>query len=108
MGCKHCGKSHKTENHYKLVARLSDRGFPRADPRYDYAHRKADEAEKKAHPKGYQALKKIDAKLGRHELAGKNNKAGEITISRKIPVRYRTEVAEHELAENKLLRHKKK
>jgi hypothetical protein len=108
--CKICeAEDHSTEYHdrYELRPRLKDKGFPTSSSRYKSAHEQADKAEKSAYPKGYQQLKKIDAKLPKHELAGKNTRSGKIEVSSKVPSKLRPEVAFHEKTENKILRRKK-
>lgn len=107
MTCNKCGKDHKSKDHAKLVSSLSDKGFPKNDSRYPSAHEKADKAEKKRFgAKSYNELKKIDEKLQPHELAGKNLKSGKIEVSKKIPSKYRKEIAYHEKIENRNLRKK--
>lgn len=87
---------------YILKPRLSDKGFPQSSKFYKEAHQAADKAEKKAFPKDYEKMKKVDAKLPRHELAGKNFPSGKIEVSKKVPKQYRNEVALHEKVENRI------
>jgi hypothetical protein len=104
--CSHCGGIHPSTYHTEKY--ITDEGFPRHPDREEYekAHRRADKAEKKAFPKGYQEMKKVDDKLGKHELAGKNSKTGKVEVSEKVPKKLRAEVAMHEKTENKILRKK--
>lgn len=106
--CKQCGKEHGPD-HPHILSKLTDRGFPTHSKRYDYAHKEANKAEKKKYPKGYEDLKQLDRGLSdKHELIGKNTKAGKIEVSKKVPKKYRDEVAYHEKVENKILRKKGK
>jgi len=86
-----------------ILKKLSDHGYPKDSKNYRTAHSEADNAEKRAHPKAYQDMKRIDRSLGKHELAGKNTKSGKIEISKKVPVRDRADVALHERTEHKAL-----
>lgn len=108
MKCNKCGKSHEsTHPHFKLVKELNDKGFPTHSPKYASAHEKANKVEKKAYPKGYKEMQKVDRKLSKHELAGKNERSGKIEVSKKVPKHLREEVALHEKVENKAIRKKK-
>ncbi len=108
MKCKECGKKHLSENHYQLLSKLLDKGFPTHSKDYKNAHRKANKAEeKKFGKKSFKALEKIDRKVGKHELVGKNLKSGKIEVSKKVPKKLRKEVAFHEETENKILRKRK-
>jgi len=92
---------------FKLVNEIKKKGFPTSSKKYTYAHRKADEDEKKKYPKGYEKMKKIDNKLKKGELAGKNFKSGKIEVSKKVPIKFRKEVAFHERRENKEIKNGK-
>jgi hypothetical protein len=109
--CKHCGKAHDSSQHrksFESLDKLSDAGFPTHSKKYKEAHQKANKQEKeKFGKKAFEALEKIDNKLSKHELAGKNTKSGKIEVSKKVPPKFRTEVAFHEKVENKALRKKK-
>ena len=91
---------------YKVVKELKDKGFPTHAKKYHSAHEEADKKEKKKFGKNYESMKKIDSKLGKHELAGKNFRSGKIEVSSKVPKKYRKEVAYHEEIENKILKKK--
>ena len=85
---------------YKVIKELRAKGWPTADKDYKKAHEKANKDEKKKFgKKAFDYMEKVDAKLKRGELAGKNTKTGKIEVSSKVPKRYRAEVAEHERAE---------
>ena len=86
---------------YVLRPRLSDKGFPQSSKFYKEAHQAADKAEKKAFPIDYEKMKKVDAKIPKHELAGKNLPNGKLEVSKKVPKPYRNEVALHEKIENR-------
>ncbi len=92
---------------YKVVKKLSDKGFPTHSKRYPHAHEDADKAEKKANPKAYKQVNKLERKIGKHELLGKNTKSGKIEVSKKVPKKDRANVALHEYRENKMIRKKK-
>lgn len=107
MKCKTCGKNH-ARNDPHIKEKLTDEGFPTHSPRYKSAHRDANRAEKKKFgKKAFKELEKIDRKLSKHELAGKNLKSGKIEVSKKVPKKFRKEVVFHEEVENKILRKKK-
>jgi len=103
--CSHCGSPHHPST-YHTEKYITDEGFPihPSKRKYERAHEKADKAEKKAFPEGYEEMKKVDAKLGKHELAGKNTKTGKIEVSKKVPPKLRKEVALHEKVESKALK----
>lgn len=105
--CSHCGLSHPSSYHTEKY--ISDAGYPIHPDKeaYEKAHAKANKAEKKAFPKGYEKMKKVDAKLGKHELAGKNTKTGKIKVSEKVPKKLRAEVALHEKVESRELKKEK-
>lgn len=65
------------------------------------AHKKANAAEKKKYPKGYEKFKKFDDKLGRHEFAGENFYSGKIEVSEKVPKSLIKEAIFHETVEQK-------
>lgn len=105
MICKHCGKAHSEK--YHLANKLNDKGFPTSSTKYNAAHKKANEAEKKRFPKGFKAMAKVDRSLAQKgELAGKNLKSGKIEVSKKVAPKLRSEVAFHEKVESKKLRKK--
>lgn len=109
--CSKCNKDHPNDHrHFVLDNKLEDAGFPtHPKGKYKAAHREADTKEKaKFGARDYNKLKRIDAKLPKHELAGKNTKSGKIEVSKKIPKKYDKEIAYHERTENKILRKKKK
>jgi hypothetical protein len=110
MKCKVCGENHENTNNkgYCVVHNLYDSGFPTHSRSYQRAHTKANIAEKATFgDSGFNAMKKVDAGLKKHELAGKNTKTGKIEVSAKVPKKYRAEVALHEEVESKALRKKK-
>lgn len=109
MKCSKCGQNHeKNHRHFKVLSNLSDKGFPTHEKGYQSAHRKANKEEKKKFGKeAFDNLEKIDRKLPTKVLAGKNTKSGKIEVSKKIPLKFRPEVAYHEKIENKALRKKK-
>ena len=89
---------------YVVKPKLTDKGFPTHNSHYHSAHTKTDKMEKAKFPKGYEKMKRVDAKLPKNELAGKNLKSGKIEVSRKVPKQYRKEVAFHERTESKLIK----
>jgi dephospho-CoA kinase len=84
----------------KLVKKLTNKGFPTHNKNYEYSHKKADKIEKKAYPKGYEALKKEERHLGKKELMGKNTKSGKIEVENKF-AKHKKEIALHERIEHK-------
>lgn len=86
---------------YKLVRKLTDSGFPTHSKFYKTAHTEAEKLEKAKFPSGYAKMKKIDEKVSKHELVGKNLKDGKIFVSKKVPKKFRAEVAFHEKTESK-------
>jgi hypothetical protein len=107
--CPKCKKDHPNDHqHFVLANKLSDKGFPTHSKRYATAHKQADKLEKsKFGSTQYRELEKLDRKLSKHELAGKNTKSGKIEVSKKLPAKYDKEIAYHEKTENKILRKKK-
>lgn len=116
--CKECGITTKNyESHYahqqqhdkyKLANKLMDKGYPEHTKEYKYAHEKAVKAEKRKYGKTqFKKMSKVDSKLSKHELAGKNLKSGKIEVSKKVPKKFRGEVAYHEKVESKILRKNK-
>jgi hypothetical protein len=94
---------------YILVKTLRAKGWPTANKSYQEAHEIADRKEKKKYGKSYEYMKKVDSKLKKGQLAGKNTKTGKIEVSEKVPKKYRSEVALHERTEyNALTRINKK
>ena len=85
----------------KLVKKITRKKDPYDRKVIRESHVKADAAEKKRYPKGYKKLKKLDAKLGKHELAGEHYATGKVEISKKVPKKLRKEVAYHERVEYK-------
>jgi len=107
--CFRCENYHdKSHSHFKLIKNLKDTGFPTHEKNYPQAHKKANKAEKSVFgSKSFKDLETISRRLPKHSLEGKNTKSGEIEVSRKVPKKYRKEVAFHEKVENKILRKKK-
>lgn len=106
--CKCKGKKHEDNCSYKSIPILEDSGFPTHSRKYKSAHKEANREEKdKFGAKQYHELDKLDRKLPKHELSGKNTKSGKIEVSEKVPKNLRNEVAYHEKVENKQLRKKK-
>lgn len=105
MKCSKCNKNHPVS--YHLKKKIVRAGFPTDSKEYKKAHQFADKMEKKKYPKGYEKMKRIDAKLNSHELSGKSNKSGKITVSYKVPKKLRSEVAYHENVENEKLTKRK-
>jgi rubrerythrin len=90
---------------YKVVKELKAKGWPTANKRYEEAHEIADKKEKqKFGSKSYDYMKKVDSKLKKGQLAGKNTKTGKIEVSSKVPKKFRPEVAAHERTEYKELK----
>ena len=107
MKCKTCGKNHHTD--YHLTNKLTDKGFPTHEKNYKTAHAKANYAEKQNFgDKNFKRLGKIERSIKKHELLGKNTKSGKIEVSKKVPTKYREEVAYHEKIENKNLKKEKR
>jgi hypothetical protein len=84
---------------YKVVPKITKKGYPTSSSHYPTAHEKADKVEKAAYPKGYKQMQKVDDKLGKRELAGTHTKSGKIEVSKKVPPKDRNEVALHEFVE---------
>lgn len=103
--CKKCGEDHDIS--YHLKDKIAHGGYPRSQKSYKSAHNEADKKEKAAYPKGYEKMKRIDAKLPEKQDSGTNTKSGKIEVSKKVPKNLRKEVAYHEKVENKILRKKR-
>lgn len=89
---------------YKVVKTIARKGFPTSSKAYREAHAEASEAEKRKYPKGYQKLKRLDAKTPSGKLIGKNTKSGKIMVSKVVPKGLRKEVAFHEKYESKAIK----
>lgn len=90
---------------YKVIKELKSKGWPTANKKYHEAHEIANKVEKKDYgSKAFKYMEKVDDRLKRGELAGKNTKTGKIEVSQKVPKKYRPEVAKHESTEYKALK----
>jgi hypothetical protein len=87
----------------KFVNKLSDHGYPYHDRNYKSAHSEADAKEKKKYPKGYRKLEGMESHLNKHELMGKNTRAGKIEVEKKFK-KYRSEISYHEKEEHEALK----
>jgi hypothetical protein len=105
MNCSKCGRNHPASYHLKKS--IKREGFPTSSKKYKEAHELADKKEKEKYPKGYEKMKKVDAKLKPDELSGKSTKLGKVIVSYKVPKKLRSEVAYHERVENKQLTKRK-
>lgn len=106
MKCKKCGKSHPTS--YHLVDKISAKGYPVDSGRYKTAHEEATKKERNLFPKkNYEELKHMDKTIAKGELIGKNDKAGRVSVSKRVPKKLRAEVAFHERVESQRMRKKK-
>lgn len=93
----------------KIVKSIKRKGFPTSSKYYKEAHAEADMAEKRKYPKQYKDMKKIDNKVSKNKLVGKNTKSGKILISKVVPKKDRKTVKLHEMTEHKaILRLRKK
>lgn len=88
----------------KIVKKIVKKGFPTTSKHYIEAHAEADNAERRKYPKAYKDMKKVDSKLSKNELSGKNTKSGKIIISSKVPKKDRKDVALHERTESKAIK----
>lgn len=90
---------------YKVIKELKSNGWPTANKKYHEAHKIANKVEEKDYgKKAFKYMEKVDDKLKRGELAGKNTRTGKIEVSKKVPKAYRAEVAQHESTEYKALK----
>lgn len=87
----------------KKSIKAHPKGFPLNQSSFHSAHLKANQVEKRAYPKGFKVLKKIDRHIPNNELLGHSTKKGKIEVSARVPKKYRAEVALHEKVENKIL-----
>lgn len=81
---------------FKVVKKISRKGYPENTKKYPEAHSEASAQEKKKFPKGYQKLKKLDKKIPQGEMIGGHTRSGKVTISKKVPKAQRKEVVYHE------------
>lgn len=86
----------------KFVNKLSDYGYPYHSRNYKAAHEAADKLEKKKYPQGYKKLERLEHSLNKHELMGKNTRAGKIEVEKKFK-KYKDEISFHEREEHKAL-----
>lgn len=93
---------------YKLVPKIKRKGYPTSSKKYKQAHKLADKAElKKYGKKKWDAVERIAERLPAGELAGKHTKRGKIIVSKKVPKKYRGQVAYHEQVEHVIMKRKK-
>jgi len=107
--CKRCNEYHSSDHpHFKLVSKLSEKGFPVDAKGYSSAHEKANKEEKgQFGERQFSQLEPLVKRAGRsHTLIGKNLPTGLVEVSKKVPGKYRNEVAFHEEVENHILRKK--
>jgi hypothetical protein len=91
---------HSTDHpHFKTVKWAEEKGSQVNRKHYATSHEKADQAEKKAYPSGYEDLKNLVRKVPKGELLGKVSKKGTIEVSKMVPSKERREVAYHEATE---------
>lgn len=67
----------------KVVKKLSDKGYPVHNAKYQSSHQYADKIEKRADPVAYQEINKMDRSLPKNQLAGKHTKSGQIEVNKK-------------------------
>lgn len=84
----------------KIVKRITDKGYPVHDKKYPSAHRFANAAEKRANKRMFDAEKKAERKLGKHELMATHDKHGNIKIEKKF-VKFKPNLIIHEKTEYK-------
>lgn len=83
----------------KIVPKIIDKTiYPRHVASYQRSHRVANAAERAIYPKQYKTMKKIDAKMGKNELAGDHDRKGNIKVSRKVGKNIPTTIL-HEVVE---------
>jgi hypothetical protein len=91
----------------KIVKSLTDKKSLIGRKKYPEANEKANQAEKKAYPKGYEELKKKERGLKKHELMGKIEKSGKVEVEKKFKS-YAKEILAHEKVEKKVFKGKNK
>lgn len=84
----------------KKSIKAKEKEFPLSSKKYPSAHREANKEEKAKYPSGFKQLTKLEHHLGKEELLGHSTKSGTIQVSKKVPKKYRKEVAYHEKVEN--------
>jgi len=90
----------------KIVKSIKSNKWTKSKSYHD-AHEYASEKEKKKYPKQYRKLNKwIEKNTKPDEYVGMNYKDGKIEEEKKVPRKYRKEVAYHEKVE--LTKHKRK
>lgn len=90
---------------WRTVTKILDGKYPRTSKKYQKCHRKASQIEKLKFGKvKFKSLSKIiSKKIPRGQLAGSHTKRGNITISSRIPVKFRNEIRFHEQIESRLM-----
>jgi hypothetical protein len=86
---------------YEVKDRIVRAGYPTNRKVYPKAHAEADQAEKRKYPVGYLRMKTVDNKLKKNELSGTHTTSGKVSVSKKVPSKFRKEVAYHEFEEIK-------
>ena len=89
---------------YKLVKRIKSKGWPVSSHKYRKAHKEADKRERKRFGKRrFKEVEAIAKKIPKGELAGKHTKTGKVIISKRVPEKYRSQIAYHERTEHRLM-----
>lgn len=87
----------------KIVSHLTDKGWPVQSKKYKSSHLSANKAEKKADPKTFNKISKMEKRLSKHELMAKHTKSGTIEIERKFAKnkKVKKNLIKHEVTEHK-------
>ena len=94
---------------YKLVKRIIRKGWPTTSKKWKKAHRQANKAELKRFGKqAFKAVQRVVTRMPANELLGSHTKKGKVRISKRVPARYREQVAFHERVEHRIMTRRKK
>lgn len=84
----------------KVVKKLRAKGWPVQNKKYAHAHEEADKVEKRADPKTYKKVNKLEKKLKKGELMAKSTRKGVVEIESKF--------AKNKKVKRNLIKHEKK
>jgi len=89
---------------YAIKKSIKADGYPVNSSKYLQAHRIANELElKKYGISRYNVLKNLCRLIPKNELLGKHTKTGQIFISSRVPLQFRSQVLFHEQVEHSIM-----
>ena len=90
---------------YKIVPKIKRKGWPTSSKKWKKAHSEANKYERKRFGKrAFKAVQKIVESMPQDELLGTHTKTGKIRISKRVPKKYRPQIAAHERFEHRIMK----